>query len=357
MRNPFLPDEAEMAPVTITKLTPELSNKIQAQLDAGATLLIVRNEISPELVKEVAEVTEAMLKITGITDQATAAVANSALKRAKKLVKDLENDRKKMDGPLNDAKAANKAAEDGIIASLQKLAIVVNNNITAFQVAEENKARKIAEDLQRQRDEELAAANAERARVNKIKDLILAFERNCLMAINTATFADIDAKITTLSGVKLSPEIYAEYYIEAMDMYYVCVDRFNARKFELTQLEAAKATNKAEADRIASEQAEASNNRLREIKASAMAADNERIERELSDTANIQMSHELKTSLNTGAKGVQKRWTFDEETIDIAKLPAEYLTFDKAKITAAIAAGLHEIPGVNIYQKIINVSR
>jgi len=365
--NPFedINPAAIVAPI-ITSLTPDGFNEIQDKLKAGATLqivpagskgIIIRTTISPELVAEVAEVTLKLQTVAGITDQATATEANKILKRAKALVKDLESDRKRMDGPLNAIKAENKAAEDTIIANLQELALVVNQNITRFQAAEEEKARKRAAELEAARQAELQAAANERARVAKIKDMILAFERNCLNAMQTATVEDIDKKITQLAAVKLSPEVYQEFTPEAEELLITLKAQFQTRKSELTRLAVLQKENAEMAAELAAKQAQEAAERAAELKAKQEKEAEERADKELNDTANIQMGHELKTSLNTGAKGVQKRWTFDEDTIDMTLLPAEYLTYDKAKITAAIAAGLHEIPGVNIYQKIINVSR
>ena len=45
----------------------------------------------------------------------------------------------------------------------------------------------------------------------------------------------------------------------------------------------------------------------------------------------------------------KKIWTYD--VVDIEKVPREFLTFDRAKITNAVRSGEREIPGVKIYQK------
>jgi len=56
----------------------------------------------------------------------------------------------------------------------------------------------------------------------------------------------------------------------------------------------------------------------------------------------------VKTS--TGATvATRKVWTF--RLVDINLVPREYLTLDEAKVRKAIAAGVREIPGLEIYQE------
>lgn len=48
-------------------------------------------------------------------------------------------------------------------------------------------------------------------------------------------------------------------------------------------------------------------------------------------------------------KGVTKTWTFDLE--DLSEVPREYLVLDETKVRAAIKEGARHIPGIRIYQK------
>jgi hypothetical protein len=75
------------------------------------------------------------------------------------------------------------------------------------------------------------------------------------------------------------------------------------------------------------------------------------------EVANIQMTSELQQSLNTKPANIMERWVFDETTIDMSLLPADFHTFDKAKIKEAIKNGCREIPGVVIRKELSNVSR
>lgn len=352
--------------VVQSQITPEYVNQLQDQIAKGAKLLvipkgskglIVRKEISPELKASVEAITKQMQTLGGIDSQTAAATANAVLKQAKNLVKELENERKKMDQLLNDEKADNKQIEATIVGQLSALVQVVNNNITAFQAAEEKKARERAAELQRKKDEEMAAAQKERDRVANIKSLILKFEGAVLAEVNGATIDTIDSLISRLDAVKISKDVYMEFYDEAEKMYIASKVKLQTRKEELIKYSELEKQNKEQADLLKKQQEEQALKAKQELEEKAEELETQKAEKEMSDVANIQMEHELKISMNTGAKGVQKRWTFDEETIDMSLLPDEFKTFNKEAITKAIANGLYEIPGVNIYQKIINVSR
>lgn len=51
------------------------------------------------------------------------------------------------------------------------------------------------------------------------------------------------------------------------------------------------------------------------------------------------------------ATKTRKYWTWDQINYDLEKIPREYLTPDKAKITAAVKSGVREIPGITIEEK------
>lgn len=368
--NPFeniLPKEAEQKDIALTEnLTVDSFNKIQDEIDKGATLqlvpvghkgIIIRKNISAELVSEVNTLTESLKSIGGIATQESAENANKVLKKAKTLIKDLEADRKRMDQLLNDEKSDNKKMEESIVEGLTTLVGLVNNSIVAFQKEEERKAQERQKEIQRQKDEELRLAQIERDRVAKIKNNILEFERNVLDAINSAVLADIDTKIDLLSKYKVTPDTYGEFIGEAEIMYQQCVTKFNERKTELLKLADLEKKNTEQAAQLKQEQDAKAEQEKKVLAEKQRMAEEEKAEQEQSDIANIQMGSELKTAMNTGAKGVMKRWVFDESTVDLSLLPLEYHTFDKAKIKEAIVAGARDIPGVNIFQELSNVSR
>ena len=374
MNNPFeniLPKEVEQKNIALTEtigntLTPEHFNQIQDALKTGAKLqlvpvghkgLIIRKNISAELTAEVNTLTESLKAITGITSQESAENANKVLKKAKTLIKDLEADRKRMDQLLNDEKADNKKMEDGLVSALTALVGLVNNSIVAFQKEEERKAHERQKEIQRQKDEELRLAQIERDRVAKIKNNILEFERNVLNAIGSSTLADIDTKIDQLSKYKVTPETYGEFIGDAQIMYQQCVTKFNERKTELLKVAELEKKNAEQAEQLKLEQKAKADQDNKILAEKQRMAEEEKAEKEQEDLANIQMGSELKTAMNTGARGVMKRWVFEEATIDLSLLPLEYHTFDKAKIKEAIASGAREIPGVNIFQELSNVSR
>lgn len=371
MNNPFeniLPKEAEQKNIAFasTDLNPDLYSKLVDAVKAGSTIqlvpagnkaIVVRTQISAELAQEVSTLTETLKSMPGISSHAAAENANKVLKKAKTLIKDLEADRKRMDSALNDQKSENKGLEDSIVNQLTAFVNLVNTNIIAFQKEEDRKAQERQRLIDEQKKKELEAAQAERDRVAKIKNNILEFERNVLNAINSANLADVDTKIDQLSKYKINIETYGEFIGDAQIMYQQCVTKFNDRKTELLKLAELSKKNEEQAAQLKAEQEAKADQERKVLAEKQRMADEEKTEAEQSDIANIQMGSELKTAMNTGAKGVMRRWVFEESTVDLALLPLEYHSFDKAKIKEAIAAGAREIPGVNIFQEISNVSR
>lgn len=362
--NPF--EEIKETPKTLAKATPEAVNELQAHIEKGSTVqivpkgykgLIIRKEISPELKQNVDEVTNRLVNLQAIVSQETASAANVVLKAAKGLIKKLEDERKKMDELLNEEKDHNKSIEASIVGQLATLTTIVNKKITDFQVEEERKANERAKELQRQKDEELLAAQKERDRVTNIKNMILKFETSVVNAANGATLATIDTLISQLKNTNLKAETYQEFLSEAQTMYNNSVVKMENRKAELIKYAELEKQNKEQAALLKKQQEEKAEADRKALEEKQAAIVEETKDAELNAVANVQMTHELKTSMNVGAKGVQKRWTFEEETVDIKLLPEEFLTYDKEAIRKAIAAGRHEIPGVKIYQKTINVSR
>lgn len=58
-----------------------------------------------------------------------------------------------------------------------------------------------------------------------------------------------------------------------------------------------------------------------------------------------------------GTAYTRKQWTFDEEAVDLASVPREFLKLDEVKVREAIASGVREISGVKIYEKETIVTR
>jgi hypothetical protein len=356
MNDPFksLPREEEknIAIMEQTNVSPST-----LVVPVGYKGILVRKEISQELIETVELLTEELKGITAITSQETMDAANAVLKKSKRLIKDLEADRKKMDQILNDEKSNNAAIENKIVGELAVLTDAVNKSITFFLQEEDRKAKERQRQIEEQRQKELAAAQAERDRVAKIKATFMQFENNVLNAINTATLADIDQKITTMNTVVMPEVTFQEFLPEAEIKYNELKAKFLAKKTDLLRLADLESKNKEQAAQLAEQQrlqAEAEAKALEERQRQQLE---EQREKELNDTANIQMEAELKTALSGTVQGGAKVWKFDETTVDLSLLPIEYHTFDAKKIKEAITAGAREIPGVRIFQEIRNVSR
>jgi len=69
----------------------------------------------------------------------------------------------------------------------------------------------------------------------------------------------------------------------------------------------------------------------------------------------VQPDFTVKTA--NGTAYTQKRWTFDENTVDLALVPREYLKLNEVALNKAIAAGTREVPGVRIYEAETLVTR
>lgn len=58
---------------------------------------------------------------------------------------------------------------------------------------------------------------------------------------------------------------------------------------------------------------------------------------------------ELAVKSDAGTTYTQKRWTYKE--VDLSKVPREYLKLDSKAVNAAIKAGTHKIPGLEIFEE------
>ena len=325
----------------------------------GAKGIILRTELNSELQNKVDELAEELRPLTTfqIKTQDDVVALNAALKKAKTIAKAVHDERKLITSELDGEKKTLINLGKSVTDELVRLTTLINTNITNFQVEEDKKAKAAAALIEKQKQDELAKIQAEQKRVSDIKNFILEFENNVLNAAHSATLENIDEKIQKLAGVKLKPEVYQEFLIEAEWMYKRCVQRLADRKVELLRLAEAEALSAEAAERMKKEQEEKA--RL-EKEAQDQKAEEEKqrlAEQAQESISNVQMTSELKSSMITKQKNVQKRWTVDEETIDLSQLPEEYKTADIEKIKKAVAEGAREIPGVRIYEKIINTSR
>lgn len=342
----------------VEKIKTILPEGVQFQLvPKGAKGIIVKKEFNLDIKNKIEELTSELQTIGGISSQDDAVKANVSLKKAKTLIKTLSAERLLMTSVLDEEKADTMSYEKAITENLQNLVNVINNNITIFQTAELEKAKKAQEAIDKKKREELAAAQAETDRIAKIKNLMLEFEKNVLNAIHSSTVKTVDERITQLNTFDFNEKVYQEFLPEAQILLQSLKAKFQERKVELMKLAEAEKTNKEAAEKMRIEQEEKARIEKENQTAKAELVQQETQDQLQESVSNIQMESEFKGAMVPKAKGISLPWVFDEETIDMALLPIEFHTFDKKKIKEAISAGLHEIPGVKIYQKVTNVSR
>lgn len=365
-KNPFGPDIpksetpqnlADETQVTAKEHSME-SNAQSFAISSGKKAIIYKTDFDQSVKDQIIQIETSLQNIKAITTQEEANGANAILKQAKGIIKLVEAAGKQMRAVISVAIDEIKAHETEVISDFQKKVEIVNQSITTFQKNEIEKARLKQEEINRKKAEELEAAERERKRISAIRENISEFQTSVMRAAAKATFADIDELIDRLAKYKLEESSYQEFIEEAKIMYQNCVVIFQDRKKELMQLESLKKQN---AEKAAQLEAEQKKNAELAAQAQENRAEQERdkiADAHLNEVANIQMDSELKNAIaEPSIKGISKIWKFKTESVNMSVLPAEYHTFDSDKIKKAIKEGVREIPGVEIYQDIINVSR
>lgn len=345
-------------PVPYNNVNNNDQNAIRKHIENGGSVvmvpkdskaIIVSQKFNPEVQKKIDELAIELTAVGIIASQDDASKANITLAKAKKIIKSLESERKMMTSVLEDEKKSLMRYEEKIVEKLESLVNLINTRITDFQKAELKKQQEKEAELKAQRDAELAESNRKAA----IQQKILSFENSVITAISTATIADIDEKIKRLESMKVTPEIYMEFLSSATEMYQRCITAMASRKIELVHINKLERENKEQAAILKAQQDE----KL----AQAIEEQNEKMsiieEVKQNEIANSQMGYEFKVSSGEKIKDIQQKWKFDTESIDMSLLPEKYKMPNEKKIKEAIAAGCKEIPGVRIYQDIVNVSR
>jgi hypothetical protein len=323
----------------------------------GAKAIVVHQEFNPVVKTQISQLEHDLAQIKSIANQAEVDSANASLKKAKALLKNLESERKMMTSVLDDEKNKLISYERSMSEKLVKLIDLINSNIVTWQKAEAKRQAEEAAEIERGKAEKLAKENAEIQRIDTIKSKLLEFEKNVLNAILTSTLQDIDTKAAYLLKFKLPVEIYQEFTNDAEQLKVTLYRKFLDRKTEIGDLaKAEKESAENFATILAAAKAKA-DQAVEALKARQTEKEQQTAEAQQNVALNIQMESELKLAMQPKIKGAVKRWTFDEGAIDLTILPLKYHTYDKAKIKEAIAAGETDIPGVRIYQDLINVSR
>jgi DNA repair exonuclease SbcCD ATPase subunit len=370
-KNPFASEASESlepsnnSESNLPAYTPRVKNVGQSessevtvvQVPAGSKAIIIRKEFSPAIIEKISELETELKTLGGIATQDDVVRINASLKKANTLIKTISAERLLLASTLKTEQDALIAMERAAYEDLKKLMESYDKKIVEFQAAEKEKENKRLAEIQRQKDEELRKITENNARISRIKNNILEFERNVLNRIHSSTIETIDSDIATLAAVKLNQATYEEFLHEAQVMYQNVTAKFQERKTELMRLADLEAKNKEAADKMRAEQQQKSEIEKEQQQQKAEIAKQEIAENLESDVANVQMASELQTSMIPKAKNVLTRYVFDEEKVDMSLLPEEYKTYDKAKIQEAINAGAREIPGLVIEQKLSNIKR
>lgn len=348
---------AEFTPRDKSELVKNADESIMVPVPQGSQVVIVKKFFPAELTKQVGEITESLSEIDKINSTADAESANTILKRAKKLITTFDSERKTMTAILDQKKDEIIAAQKDFIKGLETASKKVNDAIIAFQIEKDKRDKEETQRIEKEKQAKLKAEQDEINRVANIKSLIVKFRESVATAAVSATIHDIDSKIERLKASRVTPETYQEFYNDAAIMYEGCLKLMNERKASLQAIHELELKNKDAADKIKAETEAKLKAEQDSINQDKFDIDYTRQESEMNAVSNIQMHSELKKGMIEKSKGVRKNWTFEEESIDIEALPLEFHTFDSAKIKAAIASGVREIPGVKIFEKITNVSR
>lgn len=230
-----------------------------------------------------------------IEDAEDAEGATEVLAEIARRLKSLEEERKGLVAPINEAKNRVQNLYNGLKAPLEEARNILQPKLIAFQEAEEERVRQ--ENIKREQELQ-AKRRAEEERI--------AAGRKAALEASKAATAEAQKATEALAE---TGDAEAE----------------------------AKALEAAEAARIAAEELAAK----REERPAFELAERE------------EASATVKTT--SGSFTVKKVWT--GEVVDESLVPREYLVVDQTKINAAVKAGQRSIPGVNIYQKSIGSTR
>jgi hypothetical protein len=343
-KNPFK-DLGEAPPImAVTHVQHHLP--LSPSIPPGCKVIIVKQEFKPEILNQISLAVDELSKIKAVQTVEEAESANTHLKRAKGISKNIETERLLMTSVLDQEKKSIMDYAKGLTATLDATIAVVTASVTQFQQRE---AKRIADEnakIQKDRDEKFAKEQKEIREKAEHKQNLLDLERAIVRRGLETTLKNVDENIEIVSAFEINADFYGEHVAEANKIVASGIVMFQKKKASL-----ALAPNACVMHDKASEEAIAA------IEAKQLAAQEEEQEALQSAALNIQMDAELKTAQIGKQKGIAKVWVFEEDAIDLALLPLEFHTFDKAKIKAAIAAGRTEIPGVIIKQDIRNVAR
>lgn len=339
MTNPFdLPDtlpQAQAPSLDVAKFTPNFAPELKAQIDTAI------NELAA---------------IGAIQSQDDVVKANAHLKIAKVIVKRVEEERKAMTSILDEAKKQAMAKEKEITSSLLIAIDKANTAIVEFQREVARKEAERLAEIERKRKEEEAKIEAERkaeaALVQRVSDM----KSGLLKAYTEATLATIDSYIARAKSLKVTEDQYGRFCGEIQSLISEYQVKFETRKAELIALEKLELSNKQAADDLRAKQQYEAAKEAERI-AEQKKAEDQRIRFEQAEKlANAQMTSEFaETQIISEKSNVRKVWKF--EVVNLALVPANFLTIDDAKVKAAIAEGAREIPGLKIFQDIQNVAR
>lgn len=354
-KNPFahLKGEGENLPATSKPFEVfDIQN-----VPKGFKAILIKKEFDSSVLDQIVTLENELSTLPVIKSDDDLSKVNGSLKKAKTLINKIGADRLEMASGLSQEQKALIELERKTIATLNTLVDTKNKAALAYQVEKDRRAKQAQEQIEKNRQEEMKRILAEKERVQIISNKIIQFEKNVLTAIASATYDDVDSKIEILNQTKLTAEVYQEFLPDAVDMLDRCKKLFTTRKEELQLLHELSLKNKEAADKLQKEQQAKIEANQAELESKKDSINEMLSDSHVSDVENIQMQTELRNAMVEKPSSVRRTYEADFTTIDMSLLPDEYKTFDEKKIKEAVKAGCREIPGVEIKEKLSNVSR
>lgn len=250
--------------------------------------------------------------------------ANIAIKDAKQYFKEVENQRKSFTLKLDAIKQSAMVYEKELKEAFSPVEILTSNYLRKKEEARLAEQAKIEEEARKK-------VEAEQLK-GKHKQNLLDYEYNSKKAISEATKKTIVSVKEKLSEFKPSEQTFGENIEEAKKL-------------------------KKELLKLCDKQEEAIKSK-KELDIDLGAIETKKAEAELESVAKLE-EIDLKAqaaSQNLGSTaGIKRLWTF--ETVDVTKVPKEYLIVDEVKVNALIKSGVREVAGLRIFQDISRSGR
>lgn len=285
---------------------------------------IVKQGFVPADAKKIESFVLVLSAIKTISNDVELERANSAIKDTKQYFKEVESQRKGFTLRLDAIKAEAMKYEKQLKEAFSPVEILTSNYLRKKEEARLAEQAKIEQEARKKVEAEQLKA--------KQKQNLLDYEYNSKKAISEATKKTIASVKERLSEFKPSEQLFGENIEEAKKL-------------------------KKELLKLCDKQEEAIKSK-KELDIDLGAIETKKAEAELESVAKLD-EIDLKAqaaSQNLGSTaGIKRLWTF--ETVDVTKVPKEYLIVDEVKVNALIKSGVREVAGLRIFQDISRSGR